>query len=123
MRQNLVSTRPAILVSALVILDRAFAVAPSGDRRNRAVLAQGGPGAVRIVAMVGDHPLHADGFADQQVCALHVRCIAGRQDEAEWSPEDVDKGVDLRRPAATRDANGISPRPPFAPPAERWALM
>lgn len=62
-------------------------------------------------------------FADQQVCALHVRCIAGRQDEAEWSPEDIDKGVDLRRPAATRDANGIGPRPPFAPPAERWALM
>ena len=37
--------------------------------------------------------------------------------------EDIDKGVDLRCPAATRDANGIGPRPPFAPPAERWALM
>jgi len=102
---------PAILVSALVILERAFAVASFGYHRDRALLAQGGPDAVRVIATVGDHPLHADGFTDQQVCALHVRCIAGRQDEAEWSSQDIDKGVNLRGPAATRDANGIGPRP------------
>lgn len=90
---------PAILVAALVILDRAFAV-----------------------AAVGDHPLHAHSFADQQVSALHVGVLpeSGRGGEP---PQDVDKRVDLCRPAARRDANGIGSRAPFAPPAERCALM
>lgn len=61
--------------------------------------------------MLGDQPLHADSFTDQQVRALHVTCVAPRQDEAEWSPEDIDERVDIRRPAATRDANGIGPPP------------
>lgn len=114
---------PAVLVAALVKLDRALAVAPSGDHRDGALLTQGSPDAVRIVAPVCDHPLHADSLADQQVCALHIRRVAGRQDEAERPSEDIDERVALRCPAATRDANGIGPRPPFAPPAERWALM
>lgn len=78
---------------------------------------------VRIVATVGDHPIHVDSFVDQQVSALHIRYISGRQDEAEWPPDDIDNGVYLRRPAATRDASGIGSRPPFAPPAEPRALM
>lgn len=114
---------PTILVAAVVILDWALSITTTGDHRDRALFAQGRPDTVGIVAAVGDHPLHADGLADQQVRALHIGRIAGRQDEAEWSPENIDKRVDLRRPATTRDANGIGPRPPFAPPAERWALM
>lgn len=76
-------------------------------------------GALGVVTTVGDHPLHAGGFADQQVRALHVRCIARRQDETERAPEDIDKRVDLCRPTAVLDANGIGSRPPFAPLAER----
>ena len=87
--------------------------------RDRALLTQGDPDAVCIIATVGDHPLHADDLANQQVRALHIRRVAGRQDEAQWSSENIDKRVDLRCPASTRDANGIGPRPPFAPPAER----
>lgn len=104
---------PAMFVAAFVILDRALAVAPSGDHRDRALLTQGSPDAVRVVATVGNHPLHADSFADQQVGPFHIRRVAGRQDEAQWSPEDIDECVDLRCPAATRDANGIGPRPPL----------
>ena len=98
-----------------MVLDRKLAVASSGDDRDRALLAQGSPDAVRIVATVGDHPLHSSRFADQQVSAFHIRGIAGRQDKAEGPPEDIDKGVDLRCPAATRDANGIGPRPLLRP--------
>lgn len=115
---------PSVLVAAFVILDRALAVAATGDHRDRALLAQGGPDTVGIVAMVGGYPFHADGFADQQVSALHIRSIAGRQNKTERSPEDIDKGMDIGRPAATRDANdSIGPRVPFAPPALRCALI
>lgn len=114
---------PAIFVASFVILDRALAVASAGDDRDGALFAQGSPDAVGIVATVGDHPLHADGFADQQVRAFHVRRVARCQDEAKRPSEDIDKRMDLGRPAATRDANGIGSRPPFSPPALRWALM
>ena len=56
---------PTVLLAAFVILDRALAVAPSGNHRDRALLTQGDPDAVCIIATVGDHPLHADGLADQ----------------------------------------------------------
>jgi hypothetical protein len=71
-----------------VILDGPLSVSATGDHRDRSLLAQGGTDAARVIAAVSDHPLHADGFADQQVRALHIRCVSGRQDEAEWSPED-----------------------------------
>ncbi|MBB3957786.1 hypothetical protein GGR38_004761 [Novosphingobium sediminicola] len=89
------------------------------------MLEQDGSYAVCVVAeaRVGDHPLHANGLADQQVAPFLIRRIARHQDEEEWSPENIDKGVDLRCPAATRDDNGIGPRPPFAPPALRWTLI
>ena len=99
---------PTGLVATLIVLDRSLAVASTWDDRDRALLAQGSP-----VATV----------SDQQVSAFHIRGIAGRQDDAKGPSEDIDKGVDLRRPAAKRDANGIGPRPPFAPQAVRWALM
>lgn len=38
------------------------------------------------------------------------------------STEDIDTGLDLRCPAPTRDANGICPRPSFAPPASGWTF-
>lgn len=104
-------------------MDRALAVASAGDHGDRALFAQGGPDTVGVVATVSDHPLHADGLADQHVCPLYIRRVARCQDEAKRASEDIDKRVDLGRPAATRDANGIGSRPPFAPPALRWALM
>lgn len=90
-----------------------------GDDGDRALLAQCGPDAVGVVATVSDNPLHANGFTDQQVRAPRVGRVAGCQDEAKRPSEEINKGVDLGRPAATRDANGIGLRPPFAPPAER----
>ncbi len=114
---------PAVLVAAFVILDRTLAIAPARDDGDRSLFAQSSPDAVCIVATISDHPFHADGVIHQQVRALHVRRVARCQDEAEWPSENIDKRVDLRCPATTRDANGIGLRPPFAPPALRWALI
>lgn len=89
------------------MLDGTLAFASGGNHGDRSPLAQGGPYTVGVIAPVSDHPHHADGLADQQIRSLHIGGVAGRQDEAEWSPENIDKRVDLRRPATTRDTNGI----------------
>jgi hypothetical protein len=113
---------PAVLGAAFIVVDRAFAVAPAGNDRDRALVAQGAPEPVGIVAAVGDQPLHADGLAYEQVGTFDVARVTRRQDEAERPAEEVDEGVDLRRPTAARDANGLGASPPFAPPEHRYAL-
>jgi len=45
--------------------------------------------------------------------------VAWRQDQREGPSEDVGKGVDLGGLAAARGADGLRPRPPFPPKAER----
>ena len=62
-------------------------------------------------------------MSDEQIGTRHVRGVAGRQDEAERPSQNIDERVDLGGPATTRDANGIGFRPPFPPPAQRWALI
>ncbi len=64
-------------------MDRALAVASARDHGDRALLAQGSPDAVGVIATIGDHPFHSGRFADEQVGALHIGCVAGRQDKAE----------------------------------------
>jgi len=86
------------------------------------LFAQRGAQAIGIIAAVGDQPLHTGSLADEQIGALDVRCVARRQRETERSPEDIDEGVDLRRPATARDANGLGPSSPFAPPEYRCAF-
>ena len=113
---------PAVFVAAFVVLDWPLAVAPAGDDGDRTLVAQSGPESVGVVAAIGDQPLHAGGLADEQVGTLDVARVARRQDEAQGSAEEVDKGMDLRRPTAARDANGLGASPPFAPPEQRCAL-
>lgn len=47
---------PAVFVAAFIILDRARAIATTGDYRDRALIVQGGANAVGILIAVGDHP-------------------------------------------------------------------
>lgn len=108
---------PAVLVAALIVLDGPLAVATTGDDGDRSLLAERRAQAVGVVSPVGDDALHAGGCVDQQLDALDVGGVARRQREAERPPEAVDERMDLRRPPATRDANGICPRPP--PPLRR----
>jgi hypothetical protein len=105
-----------------VILDGPLSIAPAGDDGDRALFAQCGTQLVGIVSAVGDQALHADGFADEQVGALDIRCVARGQGKAERSSETIDECVDLRRPTTARDANGLGSSPPFAPPEHRCAL-
>lgn len=56
------STPPTVFVSVCVILGLALTVASTGDHGDCTLLAQGGPGAAGVVALVGDHPLSSDGL-------------------------------------------------------------
>lgn len=80
------------------MLDRVLAIVATEGHRYLAMLAQGCPDAVGIVAAVGNHPFHADDLADPRVRALHTGCVARLKDEAERSAEDIDKRLDLRCP-------------------------
>jgi len=114
---------PAFLVACFIIADGTLAVLASGDYRYRVLATQRSSDAIGIVASIGDEPLHAGSVPDQLISGLHIRCIARREDEAERSAENIDERMDFRRATAARDANGIDFRPPFPPPAQRWALM
>jgi len=114
---------PTLLVTLLIVTDRPLTVPASGYHRDRVLAPQGGSDAIGVIAPVGDEPLHACGMPDQLIGRLHVGGVAGRQDQAERPAENIDERVDLGRPAATRDANCVGFRPPFPPPAQRWALM
>ena len=61
--------------------------------------------------------------ADKAACTGEVVGVAGRYQKGEWRPASSVKGVDLGRLPAARTADGVVERPPFAPAAERWALM
>jgi len=65
------------------------------------------------------------GAADGKEClgASEVMCVAGRQRESNRAAAIVAQRVDFCRPSAARGANGVMTSPPFAPAAERWALM
>lgn len=113
---------PAIFGAAFIVLDRSLSVASTWNDRDRTLVAQGVSKPVCVVTAVGDQPLHALGFADEQVGTLDVVRVARRQDEAERPSEEINKGVYLRRPATARDANGLGSSPPFPPPEHRCAL-
>ncbi len=55
--------------------------------------------------------------------ALEIMGVAGRENEGDRAACIVGQRVDFRCPAAARGANGMMTSPPFAPAAERWALM
>ena len=74
-------------------------------------------GAVRQQATAGPADCQERARADQIVR------IARRQDEGDRAACIVGQGVDFRRPSAARGANGVMMSPPFAPAAERCALM
>ena len=60
---------------------------------------------------------------EQRPGALEVMDVAGCENEGDRAACVVCQRVELRRPAAARGANGMMTSPPFAPAAERWALM
>ena len=78
---------------------------------------------VGVVAAVGDQASHWAGPLEQGAGDADVVDIAGTQQQDAGAAQAVCQGVELARLAAAREAERLDVGPPFAPPAERWALM
>ena len=59
----------------------------------------------------------------QAARSIKIVNVPGRNHQSTRAADVIGQGVDLGRLPAARTANGVIERPPFAPAAERWALM
>lgn len=74
-------------------------------------------GAVGDQARGGRHPAQNLAEADQ------IMGLARSEAERQGAAPVIRQGVNLGRPSAARSSDGVGIVPPFAPAAERWALM
>lgn len=86
-------------------------------------LAQFIPQALCIISAVGKKPLGLMPSRQKATRPFEIVNVSCRDQQGMRAAEIVGQGVDLGRLPATRAADGVVERPPFAPAAERWALM
>ena len=60
---------------------------------------------------------------EQATRSDEVMDVAGRDQQDIWAADIIGQRVDFRRLSAARATDGVVEGPPFAPAAERWALM
>jgi hypothetical protein len=76
-----------------------------------------------IVSSIGQQTAWIADHADQTACADQVVGVARGNQEGERTADVVGQRVDFGGLPAARAADCIVEGPPFAPAAERWALM
>ena len=94
--------------------DGLLAVYFGRDDRLRTAVGQLGSQPIEIEGLVGQACLELDRL-DEWLDAHAVMTLTGQENEAGQIAERVDQCHDLGRQAATRSADGLIPRPPFAP--------
>src|SRR5690606_1256618 len=112
------------LVSALVVFDgqrTGFATRNAGFD---ALLLEGVPEPVSVIATVGEHPLGFGQIVEQGRCTGVIADLAGRDEEAQRATVCISHGVQLRVHAALGPADQAAEIPFFTPRLEavRWAL-
>ena len=118
------SIRPSPAVFGAVVRSRHAAVGLGGDHRFDASsgdLIADGIGIVAAIGKKGCDPILD--HAEQRSEALHIVRLARRQTERDRSSNLVRQGMNLGRPSAARAPDRMGILPPFAPLAERCALM
>lgn len=86
-------------------------------------LGEFGAQAFSIISSVGQKTAWMSDHADQAACANQIVGVARRDQEGQGTADIVCQRMDFGRLPATRAANGVVEGPPFAPAAERCALM
>ena len=76
-----------------------------------------------IIGAVGQQFVAGAADGQQRLGTCEVMGVAGRQGEGDGAAPIIAQRVDFGRAPAARGANGVMTSPPFAPAAERWALM
>ncbi len=61
--------------------------------------------------------------ADQTTCTYQIMDVTRGDQEGAGAADIVRQRMDFGRLPAARAADGVIEGPPFAPAAERWALM
>jgi hypothetical protein len=78
---------------------------------------------IGVVGTVCEEALEAPDPAEQGAREADIVDVAGRQEQDMGSATDIAQGVELARFAPARLTERLEVGPPFAPPAERCALM
>lgn len=81
------------------------------------------PQASGIISTIGEKPFGLMSHREQTARPFEVVNVSGRNQQGARAANLVGQCVDLGRLSATRPTDGVVERPPFAPAAERWALM
>ena len=78
---------------------------------------------VGIIGPVGEKRLGPMAHCEQATHSDEVVDVACRDQQHMWAANIIGQRVDFRGLSAARAADGVVEGPPFAPAAERWALM
>lgn len=76
-----------------------------------------------VVSAVGEDPAGPMPPGEQPARALKVVDVAGGNQQGMRAADLIGQRMDFGRLSAARAADGVVEGPPFAPAAERWALM
>ena len=79
--------------------------------------------AVGVVGPVGENTLGSMAHCEQAPRPDEVVDVAGRDQQDMRASYVIGQCVDFGRLSAARATDGVVEGPPFAPAAERWALM
>ena len=88
-----------------------------------AALSQPAPELAGIVGPIGDQLSGRGDASEERRHADQIVGLPGRQGESQRPPNGIGYGVNFGRPSAARSPDGVLEGPPFAPAAERCALM
>ena len=81
------------------------------------------PKSFGIICSVGDETLRHGNVLHEQSSAGQIMSLPGCEGERKRAAGSIGQGVNFSRPSAPRSADGLCKVPPFAPDAERCALM
>lgn len=113
----------AAFVGGLVIAMRVFAGRIGRDDGLDATLGEFATQAVGVIGSVGQKAAGMSDHADKAACTSQIMGVAWRDQESQRAPGIIRQRVDFGGLPAARAADGIVEGPPFAPAAERCALM
>jgi hypothetical protein len=113
----------AAFVSCSIVWDLPDACGAGRDDGLGTTGVKHGADGVAVVAPVGDQPLEGAERINQRGGGCHVGGVAWREQYQPWAALFIGCRVELAGAAAPREADGLEEGPPFAPAAERCALM
>lgn len=112
----------ALPIPIFVVGNRSLPIAPTGNDRHRAKIAEALSEGICVITLVGNQPFCAIEVVDQEFSSSHVADIARREPQGEWATYYIGEDVEFASLTAPRWADALRFRPPLPPKAARCAL-